>query len=276
MDEYHLFVKSAFLDSNFRYLCNDEKYFDVPIICAIVQVTFNASGFSTIVTKNIRVNVIDDSDESDDGPVFEKGKYETNVTENAAMGTMIQQVSATDRTSSDNARIEYRLDNNYYSTFAIDSVTGEIFVYGMIDHENITMYILRVLAIDQSSPRLTGYASVRVYVMDVNDNIPQFTKEKFVFEVPRDVSVGTEVGRVTAEDKDSGEYGELYYSLYDGSAMRNVPFVVMGDGVILTDATLDSDESVYRYKFLVVVVDALNDPINCRRNYVEVFVKILD
>lgn len=57
-------------------------------------------------------------------------------------------------------------------------------------------------------------ASVRITVLDVNDNPPAFTRQ-FRTEIPENMEVGSFVLRVTSSDKDIGENAIATYSLTD-------------------------------------------------------------
>ena len=83
------------------------------------------------------------------------------------------------------------------------------------------MYQLKVMAEDSRTTRsdksLNGSTSVLVYVMDENDNEPIFEKSNYTFFVREDASKLYDVGRVKAEDKDTGANGRITYHLVAGN-----------------------------------------------------------
>lgn len=67
-------------------------------------------------------------------------------------------------------------------------------------------YSFEVLASEgsDSTPSMTGTATVNIVVTDVNDNAPAFVPNSFQFQIYENQPIGTAIGNVTAEDRDSG------------------------------------------------------------------------
>ena len=61
--------------------------------------------------------------------------------------------------------------------------------------------------------------SVLVYILDENDNGPEFLNSSYSFNVKEDVMVAHEVGRVFAEDKDAGQNGYVTYRILAGNSV---------------------------------------------------------
>lgn len=88
------------------------------------------------------------------------------VSEDAAVGTVVGTVSATD----DGDEVAYGIKSgNVGGGFAIDSVTGELSVAKALDYETIPAYVLSVTA---SDPFLSDTASVVIVVADVDEPEP--------------------------------------------------------------------------------------------------------
>lgn len=156
-------------------------------------------------------------DVNDNRPTFEHSYYEAVVPENIPTGSIILRVRATDPDSGANADIRYRLDDQFDDLFAVDDVTGDVIVVGVIDYERATGYHLVVSAVDggSSTPEIvTGALStdvtVHVRVDDINDNRPTVTvntlstSDARVAEVAEEADAGTFVGHVIVSDADSG------------------------------------------------------------------------
>ena len=60
----------------------------------------------------------------------------------------------------------------------------------------------------------TGYLSLRVNVLDINDNPPIFTKNEYISNLNETLEVGTEFLQVVANDPDTGKNGRLTYHIY--------------------------------------------------------------
>ncbi|XP_051275384.1 protocadherin gamma-B7-like [Dicentrarchus labrax] len=86
-------------------------------------------------TVNINIIVLD---ANDNPPVFNQSVYKATVIENAARGTNIVTVNATDADSGSNGYITYSISNvksNIADLLSIDQVSGALFVSGPIDFE---------------------------------------------------------------------------------------------------------------------------------------------
>lgn len=59
---------------------------------------------------------------------------------------------------------------------------------------------------------LSTIVNVTVYIMDENDNPPVFTESMYIAELPENVTVGTKVIQVHADDVDTGNGGKVRYT----------------------------------------------------------------
>ena len=57
--------------------------------------------------------------------------------------------------------------------FEVNSTTGELYVSGPIDYEREAVYRLTVVATDLGPDSLPTFATVTLYVLDINDNAPR-------------------------------------------------------------------------------------------------------
>ena len=113
-------------------------------------------------------------DANDNAPMFERSHYNFTVTENEKPGYVLGTIVATDLDTGANGRIEYSIVNAP-SQFAINPVTGELFVSGLIDRESQDVYTLHLRAEDFGSPLPNSMISTAtVTITDVNDNTPRF------------------------------------------------------------------------------------------------------
>ena len=102
------------------------------------------------------------------------------------------------------------------------STNGTLSTLQTLDRENKLSYTLTVIAKDHGNPPLSNNHTIRVTVLDINDNYPMFCdgengcsaeiKEKhtsIVEESPQD----SVVALLVAEDADSGNNGTVEYSI---------------------------------------------------------------
>lgn len=109
--------------------------------------------------------------------------------------------------------------SDYSSAFDINRL-GEITVskegVGMLDREGMTnpQITLRVKANDSER---VGYTSVRVTILDVNDNWPRFEQKSYHITVHAPLSAMQEIIKVTANGGDLEETDEMNYKIISGN-----------------------------------------------------------
>ncbi|XP_036379751.1 protocadherin-16-like [Megalops cyprinoides] len=161
-------------------------------------------------TATVEVSVLDVNDNS---PRFERNSYTIDVSEDAAVGTLVLEVTATDEDEGLNGKMLYFLTSESAGMFAVEQETGRITVAAPLDREKRASYSFHVCAVDSSpaSPR-NSTAQVTVNVLDVNDNAPFFIQDPMVINVSSgSVSTHQVVATMKAEDKDFGANGSVFY-----------------------------------------------------------------
>ncbi|XP_053253352.1 protocadherin gamma-B5-like isoform X21 [Podarcis raffonei] len=166
------------------------------------------------------------SDINDNCPAFEKPYYTAYVPENNPSGSSIFRVKASDPDVDQNAQITYSIRNSITeglplsSFLSINSETGTIYAQRSFDYEQVREFQVEVRAEDGGSPRLSSNATVRVCILDQNDQSPQIlypsqgVEGSSLFEmVPRSAEEGYLVTKVVAVDADSGHNAWLSYYL---------------------------------------------------------------
>nr|XP_056718416.1 protocadherin gamma-B5-like isoform X9 [Euleptes europaea] len=164
------------------------------------------------------------SDINDNAPSFEKSSYTIYVPENNPSGASIFTVKALDPDVDQNSRITYSILHSNIkelpisSYISINSETGALYAQRSFDYEQFREFQLQVKAQDGGSPPLSSNVTVRVFILDRNDNSPrilspsQEAKGSALFEmVPRSSEAGYLVTKVVAVDADSGHNAWLSY-----------------------------------------------------------------
>ncbi|XP_035681485.1 protein dachsous-like [Branchiostoma floridae] len=198
-------------------------------------------GFTSVV-----VSVLDTNDHA---PVFKDAEYMMTVPENQPNYGVIHTVVAYDADIGTNGQVRYEIiDGNVGGKFAVDAVTGELSVISdqALDRETVPLYHLIVQAHDNTDAPRTSTTNITVAVSDENDNNPIFTDPSYQQTIQEDVSVGSTVIRVTAQDRDEGVNGEVFYFL---SNETNGMFRIDNtSGIITTTRLLDREkQSVYSF-----------------------------
>lgn len=122
------------------------------------------------------------SDQNDNAPVFTQKEYVATVAEGNSKGTFVIKVAAIDADDHENGRLSYHLvDGNHDNAFVIDPTdSGIIKTNIVLDSEIRNAYKLTVIATDEGTPQMTGMATIRVIVVDINDNRPSFPPQNII------------------------------------------------------------------------------------------------
>ncbi|XP_015176207.1 PREDICTED: protein dachsous [Polistes dominula] len=210
-----------------------------------VLATDNGSPAAT-ASASVLVSVLDDNDNE---PRFEKDFYAFDLLENLPSDTIVGSVSATDSDLGKNALLRYAIVQAN-SSFSVDPDTGEITTREPLDRERKGSHELVLEARDQGTPSRAARVSLKVTVLDVNDNSPEIVDPQGdVVSVREEQPPGTEVARVRALDTDLGENASVTYSILKDrdSDGYNVFTIDPITGMIRTKAVLDHEErNVYR------------------------------
>ncbi|XP_028992503.1 protocadherin-8 isoform X2 [Betta splendens] len=189
----------------------------------VVAEDLGSPPFRTVRQYCIRV-----TDENDNAPLFSKALYEVSVLENNIPGSYVTTVVARDPDVGKNAKVSYKLlesevaGGGPVSTYvSVDSDSGSLYTLRSFDYEALQHIELVIQAEDRGAPPLSSTATIRVNVVDQNDNSPYFTFPALLndsAEVPLAVNApaGYLALRVAAEDPDEGANAELSYHIAQG------------------------------------------------------------
>ncbi|XP_029367636.1 protocadherin Fat 4 isoform X1 [Echeneis naucrates] len=164
-------------------------------------------------------------DINDNPPMFEQDQYQTSVFEDAAVGSSVLQITASDQDEGANAEIRYFLDEG--TPFQIDPKAGTIIIKEGLDYESKKEYSLTIHAVDNGVPSLSGRTEATIKLLDVNDNDPVVkfryfpTTSKFA-SVDENAQIGTVVALLTVSDSDSPTAnGNISVSILGGNEQRH-------------------------------------------------------
>ncbi|XP_051936225.1 protocadherin alpha-8-like isoform X30 [Hippocampus zosterae] len=187
----------------------------------IIAKDTNEPVFSTEKTITVAV-----SDVNDNSPEFSSSPYTFYITENNTPGAPVFSVKASDKDEADNAQISYQIirdataDFKMLSFMNINPDTGEVMALKSFDFETLKSFHFHVVATDGGSPPLSSNVTVKVFILDQNDNAPVILypvssngSAEGVEEIPRNLKAGDLVTKVRAYDADIGYNGWLLFSL---------------------------------------------------------------
>ncbi|XP_042319271.1 protocadherin gamma-B5-like isoform X19 [Sceloporus undulatus] len=213
------------------------------------------------------------SDINDNAPAFEKSSYSIYVPENNPSGASIFTIKASDLDAGKNAKITYSIlssniqDLPISSYISINSETGTIYAQRSFDYEQFREFQLQVKAQDEGSPPLSSNATLRVFVLDRNDNTPrilspsQEAKGSVLFEmVPRSAEEDYLVTKVVAVDADSGHNAWLSYHLVQ--AAEPALFTIGSHTGEIRTARAFVERDAVKQRLVVVVKDNGQPPLS--------------
>ncbi|XP_032052710.1 protocadherin gamma-A10-like isoform X4 [Aythya fuligula] len=168
-------------------------------------------------------------DVNDNAPVFAEARYSARLPENNAEGALVLTVRAWDADWGQNARVRYRLAEGRVrgaplsSYVSVQAETGALYALRSFDYEEVREVGLWVRAEDGGAPALSSNVSVRLLIVDENDNAPQVLYPPMaaasgagwtgVELAPRSAEPGALVAKVVAVDADAGQNAWLSYEL---------------------------------------------------------------
>ncbi|XP_068085239.1 cadherin-related tumor suppressor [Anabrus simplex] len=220
----------------------------------------------TVLAKNaggIRGNDTDEAQvivsiqDGNDPPEFVQAVYEAQVSEGAIPGTRVATVRAVDKdVRPQNNQFSYSIiSGNAGRAFKVDPQTGDIDTTARLDRETIPAYTLTVGAIDTGTPPQTGTATVRIAVLDLNDNGPVFEPPNVVGYVAENEPPGTSVMTLSATDPDLPPNGAPFTYRLVGGRQKDLVTIEPHTGVVKTTRSLDR-EATPRLDILVEVEDS--------------------
>ncbi|XP_056373102.1 protocadherin gamma-B2-like isoform X37 [Hyla sarda] len=192
---------------------------------------------------------IEIQDVNDNAPTFSKTHFDISISESAIPGVNFLLGNAEDPDLGTNSIQNYSLsDNEYFSLGEKITDDGiripEVILKTSLDREKQSLYELTLTASDGGRPSKTGTAIIRVVVLDVNDNFPAFTQDKYSIRLPENAPVGSLVAHLNATDEDEGAYGQISYSFSYSTKSAGLIFSIEpSKGNIVTIGTLDYEVS---------------------------------
>lgn len=210
------------LDQNTGEITTSEKL-DREALCGFakeciiqVQAVMLPNEYFTILDMDV---VIEDT--NDNMPIFQQKSINLSIKEGeleVGDAISLDQYKATDKDIGDNGQITYDLDNNPY--FAVGTYTDEsgmphlqLRVLAEPDHEETSSLELGLTASDKGSETHSDKATLTIEITDANDNTPVFDKEEYIIKLKENDGPPHVVATVHAEDKDSGTFGTVRYSI---------------------------------------------------------------
>ncbi|XP_007448078.1 PREDICTED: cadherin-8-like [Lipotes vexillifer] len=155
--------------------------------------------------------VVEDADEP---PVFSSPTYLLEVHENAALNSVIGQVTARDPDIT-SSPIRFSIDRHtdLERQFNVNADDGKITLATPLDRELSVWHNITIIATEIRNHSQISRVPVAIKVLDVNDNAPEFASEYEAF-LCENGNPGQVIQTVSATDKDEPKNGHYFlYSL---------------------------------------------------------------
>ncbi|XP_078735210.1 protocadherin-18-like [Lampetra fluviatilis] len=183
----------------------------------------------------VRVSVLDTNDNS---PAWARAAWEAEVREDAAAGSTVARLSASDPDEGPSGEVVYSLSAHAgpdaRRLFRVDASTGLVTLARALDREQRASHTVHVQASDLGPHAVPAHSLLTVRVIDVNDNEPALRVRVLAERVSEAAPRGTLVAHVTAWDADAGDDGRVSVELLEeggggGSAARGFLALVARD-----------------------------------------------
>ncbi|XP_035807151.2 protocadherin alpha-2-like isoform X11 [Amphiprion ocellaris] len=224
----------------------------------------------------IEVNILDINDNS---PAFVENKYFLNISESSLTGERYLLPVAVDADIGSNSVRSYKLSQNEHFSLDVQSggehgVSAELVLQKALDREKQSVITLVLTAVDGGKPSRSGTLQIYVNVLDVNDNIPTFSKSLYKVRVLENAIPGTPVIKLNATDLDEGLNGKILYSFIKRGNIdpSNIFDLNSVTGEINVKGRLDYEETP-AYEVRVQAVDQGASP---RSAHAKLLIEIID
>ncbi|XP_016426457.1 protocadherin alpha-3-like [Sinocyclocheilus rhinocerous] len=156
-------------------------------------------------------------DINDHAPSFPESEMHLEIGESALPGTRFQLEAARDSDSGSNSVHHYKLSHNDNFRLEVkdrgeDGKIPILILQKPLDREVIRNIKLQLIAVDGGKPAKSGTMEITINVLDINDNVPVFTKDVYSVMLNENAPIGTTVIQVNATDLDEGPNGDIVYS----------------------------------------------------------------
>ncbi|NXN58504.1 PCDBG protein, partial [Rynchops niger] len=189
------------------------------------------------------------TDINDHAPVFLNKEIVLKITETAMPEARFFLESAQDPDVGNNSLQHYRISStDYFHIYTRRRSDGrryaELVLDRVLDQEQQAEVAFSVTAVEGGSPPRSGTALIRVVVLDINDNIPVFSRSLYTVRVLENSAKDTPVAVVSASDLDSGTNREITYSIVQNSEENLRTFKINpGTGHIRLKKPVDYEET---------------------------------
>ncbi|XP_036751888.2 LOW QUALITY PROTEIN: protocadherin beta-2 [Manis pentadactyla] len=214
-------------------------------------------------------------DINDHSPVFLDKEIILKISESINPGTTFLIERAQDLDVGSNSLQSYTVSPTSHFHLKLqnssDGILPQLVLDKALDREEQSEIRLTLTALDGGTPPRSGTALVRIEVLDINDNTPEFEKMLYEVQIRENSPIGSQIVIVSARDLDIGAYGEISYVFSQASEdIRRTFRINEKSGELLLTQKLDF-ESIQTYTLNIQAIDGGGLSGSC-----VVFVQVMD
>ncbi|XP_047209228.1 protocadherin beta-16-like isoform X1 [Girardinichthys multiradiatus] len=210
--------------------------------------------------------IVDVVDVNDNDPIISILSKSDFILENSPYNTVIVMFSVVDPDSSNNGRVNCRINENM--PFAIKTASNDFYTLvtdSELDRERASEYNITVTCSDEGVPSLSSSVTLTLQISDVNDNAPVFERSSYEAYIVENNTPGISIFTVKATDADWNQNARVSYILED-SSVNGVPVssyvsVSADSGVIHAVRSFDY-EQIKDFHFRVKAQDGGSPPLS--------------
>uniref|UniRef100_A0AAY4DKR0 Cadherin domain-containing protein n=1 Tax=Denticeps clupeoides TaxID=299321 RepID=A0AAY4DKR0_9TELE len=156
------------------------------------------------------------ADMNDNHPEISIKSFQSPIKEDIQVGTVIAVVSVSDKDTGDNGVVDVTVSKKLPFTLSKSADNYyQLIVSEPLDREKVPEYEITFTVTDRGFPPLSDNETMTLELLDVNDNVPQFSKNFYTIAVIENNAPGALLSSLTAFDPDLHENQYLVYFILE-------------------------------------------------------------
>ncbi|XP_060096175.1 cadherin-related family member 2 [Heteronotia binoei] len=189
-----------------------------------------------------------------------------SLPEDTPLGAFLFQLVAVD---ADGDSLTYGMIGAEAYYFSVSSDTGNVTLQQKVDYERTKLIRVEATVDDQKNAPV--FKKLTIIVKDQNDNMPIFMNEPYMTDVLENMTIGSSIYTVLAEDEDTGSAGQVSYTIEEvipNNETNYQLFYILFNGTVVLNGSLsyNNKSTFYRIKIRARDGGGLWDGVIVHRN----------
>ncbi|KAM6924075.1 protocadherin alpha-8-like isoform 4-T4 [Xenentodon cancila] len=204
--------------------------------------------------------IINIKDVNDNPPEIEITSLSDTVSEDSKVGTVVSLLSVSDKDHGVNGKIITTImsDGPFELKPSYKENIYSVVTKQLLDREAVSHYEITIKATDCGEPLLSSFKTFTIFISDVNDNSPHFSRNPLQFYLYENNVAGLPVFSVSATDRDLNENAAVSYHIVREGTVNNILSLLninSENGQISALKSFDF-ETLKTFQFQVVATDS--------------------